>query len=231
LACSTARAAAPDTLPFRAALAQVWSDGEARRFTVFVFVSMLAYSAADLVLEPFAGEVWGRSIGQSTALAGLQNGGTLAGMALAGAAGAGWLGARAASLRLWMVGGCVASALCLLALAAAARFIPSLDGVPDIRIDYATGAFAAAAIASMMALAGQSRTGTRMGLWGAAQAIAFALGGYAGTVVLDLARPFVASPGAAYGTVFALEAALFLLSAVLALRLAAPTPRLREALA
>lgn len=227
----TSRAPARDALPFRAALSQVWDDAGARRFTLFVFVSMLAYSAADLVLEPFAGEVWGRSIGQSTALAGLQNGGTLAGMALAGAAGAGWLGARAASLRLWMVAGCVASALCLMALAAAPRIAGFPLEAAYAALGLANGAFAAAAIASMMALAGQSRTGTRMGLWGAAQAIAFALGGFAGTVVLDLARPFVASPGAAYGTVFALEAALFLLSAVLALRLAAPTPRLREALA
>ena len=41
--------------PFLAALAQVWAEPQARRFTIFVFVSMLAYSAQDLILEPFAG--------------------------------------------------------------------------------------------------------------------------------------------------------------------------------
>src|SRR5215211_456863 len=41
--------------PFRAALRQVWAEEDARRFAVFVSVSMLAYSAQDLVVEPFGG--------------------------------------------------------------------------------------------------------------------------------------------------------------------------------
>jgi hypothetical protein len=49
-------AAPPKRKPsFRDALAQVWAEPDARRFTIFVFVSMLAYSAQDLILEPFAG--------------------------------------------------------------------------------------------------------------------------------------------------------------------------------
>ena len=39
-------------------LAEIWADPLARRFTVFVFVSMLAYSAQELILEPFAGLVF-----------------------------------------------------------------------------------------------------------------------------------------------------------------------------
>ena len=57
---------------FRKALAEVWDDREARRFTVFVFVSMLAYSAQDLILEPFAGSVFAYTPGQTTQLSGLQ---------------------------------------------------------------------------------------------------------------------------------------------------------------
>jgi BCD family chlorophyll transporter-like MFS transporter len=48
------RSAPADGKPaFRLALAQVWEEPDARRFTIFVFVSMLAYSAQDLILEPF----------------------------------------------------------------------------------------------------------------------------------------------------------------------------------
>ena len=62
-----------------------------------------------------------------------------------------------------------------------------------------------------------------MGLWGAAQAMAFGLGGFVGTVAVDLARRLLGSPAAAYATVFAAEAALFLVAAVLAAsRSAAP---------
>jgi BCD family chlorophyll transporter-like MFS transporter len=51
-----APADAPMTsLRFRQALRRSGPNPTARRFTVFVFVSMLAYSAQDLILEPFAG--------------------------------------------------------------------------------------------------------------------------------------------------------------------------------
>ena len=215
-------------VPFTRVLREVWADAAARRFTVFVFVSMLAYSAADLVLEPFAGEVWGRSIGQSTALAGLQNMGTLGGMVLMALAGSGVFGRRLVSLRGWAVGGCVASAAALLTLAFAPRYGAGFPlEAAYVALGLANGAFAAAAIASMMMLAGDARTGTRMGLWGAAQAVAFALGGFGGTVICDLARLATGAAAPAYGAVFAIEAALFLFSAVLAARLAAPAlPRL-----
>jgi BCD family chlorophyll transporter-like MFS transporter len=226
------RAPVPQT-PFAQVLREVWADDAARRFTVFVFVSMLAYSAADLVLEPFAGEVWGRSIGQSTALAGLQNMGTLGGMVLMALAGSGVFGSRLTSLRGWAVGGCIASAAALLTLAFATRFGPAFPlEAAYVALGLANGAFAAAAIASMMMLAGQgakgeTRTGTRMGLWGAAQALAFALGGFGGTVICDVARWVTGAAAPAYGAVFAIEAALFLFSAVLAARLTAPAlPRL-----
>jgi len=86
----------------------------------------------------------------------------------------------------------------------------------------ANGAFSIGAIGSMMQLASQgraSREGVRMGLWGASQGIAFGLGGLAGTAASDLARWLIAQPGAAYACVFALEGALFALSALLAARI------------
>ena len=85
------------------------------------------------------------------------------------------------------------------------------------------GVFAVAAIGSMMGLAGKgagSREGTRMGLWGAAQAIAFALGGVAATLSIDVARASAATPLIAYISVFAAESLLFIAAAILASRLA-----------
>ena len=83
----------------------------------------------------------------------------------------------------------------------------------------ANGAFSIAAIASMMQLAGRGETGregVRMGLWGAAQAIAFGLGGLGGAVASDLARSVIGDTGLAYGSVFFLEGLLFLAAARLA---------------
>ncbi len=209
---ATAVTAKPD---FRAALRSVWAEPDARRFTIFVFVSMLAYSASDLILEPFAGQVYGRSIGESTSLAGVQNGGTLIGMIVVAL-----LGNRFGGLRGWAVGGCIASAVVLFVLAlGGAGHIPLPLAATYAALGVANGAFAAAAIASMMMLASQGRSGregTRIGLWGAAQAVAFGLGGLAGTIVVDLGRWLMGAHAPAYAVVFAIEGGLFLLSAMLA---------------
>jgi len=203
---------------FRQALAQIWAEPQARRFTIFVFVSMLAYSAQDLILEPFAGTVFGYTPGQSTGLAGLQHGGVFAGMLLVAVLGSGKR--RIGSLRGWTIGGCLASfaALGMLALGGLLGAGFPLQGCV-FALGVANGAFAVAAIGSMMELASQGRSGregTRMGLWGAAQAIAFGIGGFAGAVASDIARSVIADPAHAYGIVFAGEALLFLLAARLA---------------
>jgi BCD family chlorophyll transporter-like MFS transporter len=212
---------------FRVALAQAWTDPDARRFTIFVFVSMVAYSAQDLILEPFAGIRFGFTPGESTQLSGVQHGGTLAGMLLGALAGRRWGGVSFGSLRAWIVGGCGASALALAGLVVGSlqegTAWPLHANVFILGV--ANGAFSIAAIGSMMALAGQgqpSREGVRMGLWGAAQATGFALGGFLGTAASDLARWLIGSQVAAYVCVFAAEAALFLLAAALARHIALP---------
>jgi MFS transporter, BCD family, chlorophyll transporter len=68
----------------------------------------------------------------------------------------------------------------------------------------------------------RDREGTRMGLWGASQAIAFGVGGFLGTLLSDGARHVLFSPSLSYAVVFAAEAALFLYAACLAVRIEAP---------
>jgi BCD family chlorophyll transporter-like MFS transporter len=215
--------------PFRAALAEVWSEDTARRFTVFVFISMLAYSAQDLILEPFAGAVFAYTPGESTKLSGLQHAGVLAGMLLVGSVATLGARTRTASLKLWTVGGCVASAFAVASLAVAGVVGPGWPlTISVFAMGLANGAFSIAAIGSMMSLAGSgraSREGVRMGLWGAAQAVAFGLGGMAGTAAIDVARAFIPATGTAYAAVFALEALAFLWAARLAATVGAPVAR------
>jgi BCD family chlorophyll transporter-like MFS transporter len=219
---------------FRVALAEAWADPDARRFTIFVFVSMVAYSAQDLILEPFAGIRFGFTPGESTQLSGVQHGGTLAGMLLGALAGRRWGTVSFGSLRSWIVGGCLASAAALAGLVVG-DFQPGVAWPLRANVfllGVANGAFSIAAIGSMMALAGQgqpSREGVRMGLWGAAQATGFALGGFVGTAASDLANWLIGSQVAAYVCVFAAEAALFVLAAVLARHIAMSSPSSRGA--
>ena len=117
----------------------------------------------------------------------------------------------------------MASAAALWALASASL---APDGWPlrgtVLALGLANGAYAVAAIGSMMANAGRGapgREGIRMGMWGAAQGVAFGLGGFMGTLASDLAQAWFGSVQQSYALVFGLEGALFLFSALLAARL------------
>jgi BCD family chlorophyll transporter-like MFS transporter len=213
------RAVAPlPKFSFADALRQVWQEPRARAFTLFVFISMLAFSAQELILEPFAGIVFGYTLGTSAQLSSLLHAGALIGMIAVGLACSGPL--RFGSLRAWTLSGCIASALALLALAGADAVGAAWPLRANVlALGAANGVFTIGAIGSMMELSDQGRSGragVRMGLWGAAQAVAFALGGLFGTSVVDLLRYLFGSPSLAFGAVFGVEAALFLLAAVYA---------------
>ena len=207
---------------FAAALREIWEEPDCRQLTSFVFLSMVAYSAQDLILEPFAGTVFGFTPGESTKLSGLQNTGVLLGMLSVAILGTGVAGKMLGSLRTWTYWGCLASAVALLCLGAAGFVGPAWPLRPTVfALGLANGVFAVSALGSMMALAGAGRAdreGVRMGLWGAAQAVAFAVGGIVGTVGVDLTRYLFGSPLLAYGIVFTCEAALFLAASALAPR-------------
>lgn len=215
-------------ISFRESLADAWAEPQARVFTIFVFVSMLGYSMQDLILEPFAGLVFGMTPGQTTSLSGIQNGGVFAGMVLVGVAGSVLARRIPAILKYFNVGGCLLSGVMLALLAASATAGAGWPLTANVfALGFANGVFAVAAIASMMALAGAagvSRVGLRMGLWGAAQAIAFGLGGFVGTVAVEVMRAAGASVPFAYGSVFLLEGIIFVAAALIAMQIAPARP-------
>lgn len=214
---------------FMAALRDVMSETITRRFTVFVFISMLAYSAQDLLLEPFAGAVFGFTPGESTQLGGVQHGGVLLGMILVAVIGSGIAKGRHDILRRCMIGGCVASAVALATLAFGA-FQSAQWPLRQVvfGLGLSNGVFAVAAIGCMMTLVSQGhkqRDGLRMGVWGAAQAVAFGLGGLLGTGVIDLMRFVVGSVPAAYAAAFIIQALFFVAASVLAATLSSDKAR------
>jgi len=212
---------------FPDALRSIWHDRQARRFTAFVFVSMLAFSMQDLILEPFGGLVFRLSAGTTTQLSGVHHAGVLAGMVVAGLLGNASGKGSPAVLDRWIVGGCMLSAVALAGLALGAQQPLSWPLTANlVLLGLGNGVFAAAAVGAMMGLAGadgEGRSGTRMGVWGAAQAIAFGLGGLSGAVIVDVLRAFGGGDAFAFQAAFGGEALLFLCSAALVLRVAPPT--------
>ena len=215
--------AGPVKAPFRTVLAKVWAEPASRRFTVFIFVAMLAYSAQELILEPFAGLVFAMTPGTTTKLAGLQHGGVLAGMLVVAGLTMGVGGPRLGSLKLWTALGCAGSGAMLVGIAAGGLVGPAFPlRAAVFGLGLFNGIFAVAAIGSMMGLAGaggEAERGTRMGVWGAAQGVAFGAGGFLGTVAVDLARLVTPEAVHAYAAVFLAEALLFVLATWIALRI------------
>lgn len=217
--------AEPRRSSFRSDFLEIWNEPQSRRFAIFIFVSMLAYSAQDLILEPFAGSVFAMMPGETTKLSGVQHSGALIGMILVPVINALVPQWRTKSTQ-WIVAGCAASALALVGLAFAAIAAPAWPlRASVLLLGITNGVYAIAAIGAMMNLVGvgqENREGTRMGLWGAAQAISFGMGGLVGTAASDAARWLLSSAPVAYATVFAAEALLFVLAAHLAIRIARP---------
>jgi BCD family chlorophyll transporter-like MFS transporter len=209
-----------DRMPFMQGMREVWAEPKARMFTLFVFLSMTAYFMQELILEPYAGLVFGLTPGQSTSLSGAQNGGVFVGMLIVGIAAT---GLRIGSLRGWVVAGCLGSAASLGVLTLLGPLGPGAPLVPAVvALGFFNGMFAVAAIGSMMALAGEgrhAREGTRMGLWGAAQAMAAGFGGLLGAALVDALRVLLRDDATAFGAVFLVEAVLFMAAAFMASRI------------
>ncbi len=211
------REAAAPHAAFGAALRQVWAEGPVRRFTLFVFASMLAYGSQDLVLDPFAGRVLGLTPGDTTRLSGLQHGGALVGMLAVALLGALWGRRRPGLLHGCAVAGCLLSALVLAGLASSGTLGAPVPLRPAVALlGFGNGTFAVAAVGAMMTLAGQGargRAGVRMGVWGAAQALAFGAGALLGPGLVEGGTALMGAPAPAYAAVFLVQAFLFLLSA------------------
>jgi len=219
-----------DKAPFWQALREVWAEPEARRFTIFVFVSMFAYNTQELILEPFAGKVFGFTPGESTQLSGMHHGGVLVGMILFAAVASIFHGRWFAAMRLWLVGGCLLSAAAYAAIVAGASGGPGFPLAATVAgLGFGNGVFAAAAIASMMGLVGKGRArreGVRMGVWGLAQAFGFGLGLLFGAAAYDILQAATGDAATAYAGVFAVEGLMFLAAALLGSRLRhLPAPR------
>ena len=203
--------------PLLEELKSLWEHSKTRNFTIFVFLSMTAYFMQELILEPYAGIVFQYTPSQTTSLSGMQNGGVFVGMLTVGILAT---ALKFGTLKSWVQAGCLGSCFMLVSIMLLGQTTSSLPlELAVVGLGFFNGMFAVAAIGSMMSLAGSGskrREGTRMGLWGAAQAIAAGFGGLLGTILVDLLQVAELSPVNAYGMVFSLEASLFALAALLA---------------
>lgn len=209
------------TTAFRAALRAVLADPEARAFCWFMFLSMLAYSAQDLILEPFTGMAFGTTPAESTRISSMHRGGMLLGMLVTAG-----FAARSRTASRWASAGCALSAAFFVVLAwSPAAGSLALARLAVVGLGIGNGIFCIGALTTMMELGAahvDGRSGLRMGVYGGVEAVAMGMAGLLGAGTFDVARSLLGSPTAGYVTVLAGEALVFAVAAVFALRSGAP---------
>ena len=218
-------------VPFLEGIKKVWMEREARLFTIFIFISMGAFSMQDPILEPFAGEVFGFAVGESTKLDGFHKIGTLIGIILIilclskfriGFASLSIVkNERLGSEKFWLITGCLFSAfsLFIISLLGLTYRDPSILNSVVFLFGISNGVFTAGILGTMLHLAsrgsGDNNTGTRMGIWGAAQAYATMIAVFFSTVLVDILGLMMNSLPSVYAIVFLTAASFFIAAAFL----------------
>ncbi len=217
--------------PFLEGIKKVWMEREARLFTIFIFISMGAFSMQDPILEPFAGEVFGFAVGESTKLDGFHKIGTLIGIILIilclskfriGFASLSIVkNERLGSEKFWLITGCLFSAfsLFIISLLGLTYRDPGILNSVVFLFGISNGVFTAGILGTMLHLASRgsdgNNTGTRMGIWGAAQAYATMIAVFFSTVLVDILGLMMNSLPNVYGIVFLTAASFFIAAAFL----------------
>ena len=218
-------------VPFLEGIKKVWMEREARLFTIFIFISMGAFSMQDPILEPFAGEVFGFAVGESTKLDGFHKIGTLIGIILIilclskfriGFASLSIVkNERLGSEKFWLITGCIFSAfsLFMISLLGLTYRDPGILNSVVFLFGISNGVFTAGILGTMLHLASRgsdgNNTGTRMGIWGAAQAYATMIAVFFSTVLVDILGLMMNSLPSVYGIVFLTAASFFIAAAFL----------------
>ena len=170
----------------------------------------------EVILEPFAGKIFNLTPGESTALSGMKDGGSILGIIFVILCISTF---KLGSEKFWLITGCLISAASLFMITVLGVNLAdqALLKIAVLTLGIANGIFTAGILGTMMKLASEGQTadreGTRMGLWGASQAYAAGIAALISTSLVDTFSSFINQPAMSYGMVFSIQGMLFILSA------------------
>jgi BCD family chlorophyll transporter-like MFS transporter len=184
-------------------------------FFAFLLMMTISLFLQQTVLEPYAREVFGMSLGESAGLNQFWGYGILTGMAISGFLLVPRMGKqRAAQL------GCVMTSICFVLIIVAGLFETQvLLRSSVVLFGLSSGILTNGAVSLMLDLTAAETAGTFVGAWGLAQALSQASATVLGGALLDLGRRLFTQTNLAFSLVFACEAvgmlvALWLLNQV-----------------
>ena len=197
-----ADAAPPASL--RENLREIWSDERTRRYALFLAVSAFFAFMQDAVLEPFGGDVFKLTVGETTRFNAYWGTGVLISMIITYAVTRRRRPDQQVSTTAW---GLAMLGIPLLLLAMAA-FRESLPMVVPILLLFGIGfgVFTVGGVSLLMAVNTAERAASYLALWSVIQLISRGLGIFAGGVLRDIGLSLSGQVSTAYGIVFVVEA-------------------------
>ncbi|MCA3511524.1 MAG: PucC family protein [Rhodobacter sp.] len=213
------RAAAPaQEFRFTDAWARLAGRTGMVRLLAVIGLGTAGFGMADVLLEPFGGQVLSMTVAQTTRLTVVLALGSLLGFGLASR----WLGRGGRAMDAVCLGAMIGIPAFGLVLASAVILSAPLLVGATLLAGFGAGLFGHGTLTATMQAAPREQIGLSLGAWGAVQATAAGLAIATGGVIRDLvlAAPAAGTTAASpYVPVFALEGGLLLLAVIVALPL------------
>jgi BCD family chlorophyll transporter-like MFS transporter len=218
------RPAPPPDPTFREAWANFCSGEDAVRRLVVVGIGTMAFGMADILLEPFGGQVLHMNVAATTKLTALLAFGGLLGFAYASYA----LGRGANAYRMTRNGALLGLPAFALVILAARLNTPALFLIGNFLVGFGGALFGHATLTACMSRAPEKQAGLALGAWGAVQATAAGIAVAMSGSLRDAVNMFMGGARDAFGfsaeaagyiTVYALEIGLLLVTIAAAIPL------------
>jgi len=205
----------PPPPSFRQSWDSFIAQNQAMRRLIAVGLGTLAFTMADVLLEPYGGEVLGLGVGATTKLTATFAGGSLVGFTLASQI----LSRGGDPFRMASAGALIGLPAFAMVIASAATQTPQLFTVGVLILGLGAGLFGHGTLTATMNYAPKEQVGMALGAWGAVQATAAGVGAAMGGTLRDVARPLRLSPdwpevANGYITVYALEITLLVITLI-----------------
>jgi len=191
-----------DQITLRQAIAVLTASKQTGFFFLFLLVMTISLFLQQPVLEPYAREVFGLSIGESAGLNQFWGYGILVGIGLSGFLIVPRLGKRHTAMI-----GCLFTGACfILVILAGVTANPTTLRSAVMLFGLGSGILTNSAVSLMLDLTAAETAGTFIGAWGLAQAMAQASATVLGGALLDIGRQVFPSTFLAFALVFACQA-------------------------
>lgn len=209
-----AAALATERRSFAQMLRVIGANPQARLFFGYLVLLLIALLGQDLLLEPYAADVFGVPINRTTEYTGIWGIALLVALLLAGP-----LTRRIGKLRATVLGGVIATAGLLLIALSGILHIKELLIVALVVFGFGSGLSTATNISLMLDMTLTGQVGAFIGAWGMADALARLGGTLLSGALRDTIQALSGSPTTAYVTVFLIEALALAVSLVLLRRI------------